>query len=415
MRGIGTLVCIGMVASTLLLGGSPARGTCAGDCGGDGEVTVDDIIVGVNIALGLNEAAACTAMDSDADGEVTVDELVSAVNAAVGGCPSAATPTPQPHTETPAATASATPTPTPIETVATPPACDSDGTAALTATSAVPASGSGPLAATCVTAENAGGTRTELTRVTVRGNVNGQEMRLQVYFVTATGAIDTVSYAWVPFAGMPDLYENLAFCNAPGCTGVAVSLGTKTIAFTDTALAGDSSSAVLNGTITLDSLPEPEATPTPPCPGGSATLAFSDVEGTNSSRPLPATLPLGAAMNFSRPADPPTFAYLSAQYDGCPMAFPSLSLSFQFSGAPLQTGATYQVGNIQGNLNQIEFREQGFSNSKSWEAQSGSVVVDAVDSSGVTFRIVDARMRPKDAGTRGTFTLNVSGTLAPVQ
>ena len=413
MRGIGKFVSIGIVAGTLLLGGHSAWGSCAGDCGNDGEVTVDDIIVGVNIALGLSSATACPAMDGDTDGAVTVDELVSAVNVALNSCTAAATPTPQINTDTPTAAASATPTPTPIPTIATPPACDSDGIAALSVTGAAPATGNGPLDGTCVTVENAGGTRTELTRVTVSGTVSGQAMLLQVYFVTATGAIDTVSYGWVPLPDFPGAFENLAFCNAPGCAGIAVDLGAKKIAFSDTSLAGGGASAVLNGTITLDHLPDPVATPTPACPGGAATLTFSEVQGTNSSQPLPATLLLDAAMNFSRTADPPTFAYLSAQYDGCPMPFPSLSLSFQFSGAPIQAGTTYQVGSISGNLNQIEFREQGFSNFKSWEAQSGSLVVDAVEDGRVTFRIIDARMRPKDAGTRGTFTLTVGGSLAP--
>ncbi len=59
---------------------------CAGDCNGDGEVTVDELIVGVSIALGTVPAAQCPAMDSGGDGQVTVDELIAAVTMALVGC-----------------------------------------------------------------------------------------------------------------------------------------------------------------------------------------------------------------------------------------------------------------------------------------------------------------------------------------
>lgn len=395
---MGRLVAVVAVAAVVLASGRQAAAACAGDCGGDGEVTVNEVITGVTIALGNATVGSCAAMDANGDGRVTIDELIGAINGALGGC--AAT-TPDVSTPTPTATAIAE-TPTPCGAA--------DGTADVTATSASPASGQGPLQSSCVTVENAGGTRTELTRVSARGTVNGVAFLLQVYFVTATGAVDTVSYGWDPDPVLPDFFVSLAFCNAPGCSGASVDLGSRTITLNGTALAGDGASAVLNGTITLDRIPDPEPTPTPPgCPGGSADLTFSAVQGAA----VPATLALGAAQNFSRPADPPTFAYLSAQYDGCPMPFPSLSLSFQFSGKPIEAGTTFEVGSVDGNLNQIEFREQGFSSAKVWEARNGSLVVDTVDGGRVAYRIVGAEMRPKDIGTAGTFTLDVSGVLEP--
>ena len=394
MKAFGMMVAVAAV----LMSSGEASAACAGDCSGDGEVTVNEVITGVTIALGSVEVGACGAMDANGDGQVTIDELIGAINGALGGC--AAT-TPSASTPTPTATAMpATPTP-----------CGSaDGTADVTASSASPASGQGPLQASCVTVENAGGTRTELTRVSARGTVNGVAFLLQVYFVTATGAIDTISYGWSPDPVIPDFFASLAFCNAPGCGGASMDLDSKTITLNGTTLDGDGASAVLNGTIVLDRIPDPEPTPTPPgCPGGSADLTFTAVQGAA----VPATLALGAAQNFSRPADPPTFAYLSAQYDGCPMPFPSMSLSFQFSGKPIAAGTTYEVGSIDGNLNQIEYREQGFSSAKVWEAKSGSLVVDAADAGRVSYRIVGAEMRPKDLGTTGTFTLDVSGVLEP--
>jgi hypothetical protein len=62
---------------------------CAGDCNGDGEVTINELITGVNIALGSQPVSACPAFDvSPTDGEVAINELIAAVNNALGGCPS---------------------------------------------------------------------------------------------------------------------------------------------------------------------------------------------------------------------------------------------------------------------------------------------------------------------------------------
>ncbi len=66
-----------------------ARAACTGDCGGDGEVTVDEITKMVNIALGTLPASSCTAADANGDNEVTVDEIVAAVGFALNSCPAA--------------------------------------------------------------------------------------------------------------------------------------------------------------------------------------------------------------------------------------------------------------------------------------------------------------------------------------
>ena len=59
---------------------------CVGDCGGNGAVTVDELLKGVNIALGSTTLDTCGCFDRAGDGDVTVDELVAGVNAALGGC-----------------------------------------------------------------------------------------------------------------------------------------------------------------------------------------------------------------------------------------------------------------------------------------------------------------------------------------
>jgi hypothetical protein len=60
---------------------------CLGDCDGDGRVTVDEVIVMVNIALGNSPVSVCPAGDIDGGGQITVDEIVTAVNLALDGCP----------------------------------------------------------------------------------------------------------------------------------------------------------------------------------------------------------------------------------------------------------------------------------------------------------------------------------------
>jgi hypothetical protein len=64
---------------------------CTGDCNEDGNVTVDELIKGVNIALGSATIENCPVFDKNDDGTVTVDELVTGVNNALSGC---AEPTP---------------------------------------------------------------------------------------------------------------------------------------------------------------------------------------------------------------------------------------------------------------------------------------------------------------------------------
>jgi YVTN family beta-propeller protein len=59
---------------------------CSGDCAGDGQTTIDDLVTLIGVALGTGPVAACAAGDLNGDAEITVDEVVTAVAAALGGC-----------------------------------------------------------------------------------------------------------------------------------------------------------------------------------------------------------------------------------------------------------------------------------------------------------------------------------------
>ena len=62
---------------------------CAGDCNGDRQVTVNEIIAMVNVALGNSDVTACSAGDVNGDNQITVNEIIAAVGNALNGCPQA--------------------------------------------------------------------------------------------------------------------------------------------------------------------------------------------------------------------------------------------------------------------------------------------------------------------------------------
>jgi hypothetical protein len=81
-----------VTAAWCLISFSPAQAQvlCAGDCGANGPVTVDDLVGMVDVALGTAPLSGCAAGDIDHDGEVHVDEILAAVRVALIGCPALA-------------------------------------------------------------------------------------------------------------------------------------------------------------------------------------------------------------------------------------------------------------------------------------------------------------------------------------
>jgi len=65
---------------------------CVGDCDASTEVTIEEVVRGVNIALGSAPLAACEMFDADGNRTVTVEELVRGVNSALMGCVDPLTP-----------------------------------------------------------------------------------------------------------------------------------------------------------------------------------------------------------------------------------------------------------------------------------------------------------------------------------
>lgn len=64
---------------------APAQ-TCVGDCNGDNMVAINELIIGVNIALGTTPLSECPSYDIDGNSTIGINELITAVNNALGSC-----------------------------------------------------------------------------------------------------------------------------------------------------------------------------------------------------------------------------------------------------------------------------------------------------------------------------------------
>ncbi len=60
--------------------------TCTGDCDGSGDVSINELITMVNIALGYAPLSACTAGDANGNGAIEINEIIAELNNALNGC-----------------------------------------------------------------------------------------------------------------------------------------------------------------------------------------------------------------------------------------------------------------------------------------------------------------------------------------
>jgi hypothetical protein len=59
---------------------------CQGDCNGDGQVTIDELLLIVNVALGDSPASGCPAAEASKQGGVSINEVLGAVNSSLNRC-----------------------------------------------------------------------------------------------------------------------------------------------------------------------------------------------------------------------------------------------------------------------------------------------------------------------------------------
>ncbi|MEO8602858.1 MAG: DUF4215 domain-containing protein [bacterium] len=110
---------VGQSYGGLDFGNQRTGSDATGDCNGDLAISVDELIIGVNIALGLRLMDACAAFDRNGNGQVSIDELLRAVGFALNGVP---TPLPTPTASSTVggrATDTPSPTRTPSSSVST--------------------------------------------------------------------------------------------------------------------------------------------------------------------------------------------------------------------------------------------------------------------------------------------------------
>jgi hypothetical protein len=65
---------------------TPTPLPCVGDCNGDREVTIGEVVKCVNLSQG-QPLSSCPVADANGDGVVTIDEVVQCVNGFQNGCP----------------------------------------------------------------------------------------------------------------------------------------------------------------------------------------------------------------------------------------------------------------------------------------------------------------------------------------
>ena len=82
------IAAVALVTAFLFSAKLHAQVVCVGDCNSDREVTIDELLVGVGMALNPPAVLPCPAMDSNHDAMVTIDEIVHAVSNALSGCAS---------------------------------------------------------------------------------------------------------------------------------------------------------------------------------------------------------------------------------------------------------------------------------------------------------------------------------------
>jgi hypothetical protein len=83
----GTIICSSGASERVAVNILAADPTpCPGDCDADHQVTVDELLTGVNLVLGGASIEACPAFAAGGD-QLTVVELIVAINVALNGCP----------------------------------------------------------------------------------------------------------------------------------------------------------------------------------------------------------------------------------------------------------------------------------------------------------------------------------------
>lgn len=369
-----------------------AHAECAGDCGGDGSVTVNELITGVNIALGAVPASQCVSFDGNGDGQVVVNELVSAVANALNGCPFTGQYTAR------------------IDV--------GDGETALIRLQV-----------------SLDGAATGTLSVAPAAALGRPALRLDIPLLNLVGTVDLDSGAFHltgtvagPDGDVPvDVSGTLP--ERPGLDGtLALQIGAESFSGP---IAAGSGNPTPTATVTRPPVtPTPTPTsipnnnlPTPPgstCLRGSISVDFSNLSGTNSYVDLNQDLGLekGSLVYVAQPG----FSSFGGEFVPCSLNLGDIVRRVQLVVLNAQFGVPMPLGLGLG-APAFDYLETPSSNplgTRGWSANGGSVIVDAIEGNVARFRIVDAVMVPEPSFSfqtpaTGTFIINASarGELVP--
>jgi hypothetical protein len=351
-----------------------ALAQCGGDCGGDGEVTVDELITIVNIALEVTAITVCPPGDLDGDGTVTINEIVSAVNNALNGCVAGATPTAT-------ATRGATSYPG-----------DYHGTST----------------------DNSIGLR---FRVAENGTVSGfLDFLSGGYAVYGDGGGGAIVYS-SPATGQANL--GTGELQLSGNADPAFSVSGQ---LPDASGAGGTFSVAVLGTTYSGSLrngpaptPGPTATPTPRpvCGSASLQLAFSNVSGNFNGD---STAGLIGIMQGASEAPAPDYIpgfreTYNSTFNGttCDQSRNLLIGIYGVIGGLAGGQSFSMVQTAEGVQAVVYYGQRAAGNDAVWSSSAGTLYIDSVQGSVLSLRIVGASMTVTAGTATGSFTLDVSG------
>jgi len=368
---------LGGLALMLLIPNGIALGVCAGDCAGDGTVVVNELILGVNIALGNATAGQCSAFDTSGDDQVTVGELVAAVANALNGCPFTGQYTGRVDVGD-------------GETATIHLQVDPNGQA--TGTLSVAAAGFAARPALVL----------DIPLLNLTGTV---DLDTGAYHLTGT-VVGQSGDVPVDISGsLPDRIS--------GAGTLQLDIGSDT--FVGTVVNGDGvptptrTQPVTTPTPTATGTPGSLPTEKPGCEGGVVQATFGNANGTNSYVDLSGEVVFGPA-NGNVVND----LVFGGGTVPCKLMAGDLIRRFQWVVIATPVLGSHPLGPQKGTFDYLETPTSNPLGTRGWRSASGSLIVDSIDDQYVSFRVVDAVMVPEPSFSfqtpaTGMFTLNVTG------
>jgi hypothetical protein len=371
---------MGFAVGVLALSGTSRAvvASCAGDCAADGTVVVNELVLGVNMALGNTPVQQCPGFDGNDDGRVAVNELVAAVANALNGCPFTGQYTAR------------------IDV--------GDGETATLQLQVGPDGAATGTLSVAPTAAGRAAIRIEIPLLSLSGSVDLDSGEFHL-----SGTVSG------PDGDVPvDISGSLPE-RAGGEGSVTLQVGAES--FTGPIAAGDGRPTPTPTQVVSTSTPTPTGTPgmlpteEPGCEGGVVSATITDASGTNSYLSLGGALELG----------PLTVVLTAAGFGGgtapCHLMAGDVIRRFQFiilDFGGIKVGTPYALGLRDGAFDYLETPTTNPLGTRGWSADGGTLIIDSLEGSVARFRVVDAAMVPEptfsaQTPATGTFTLNASG------